>query len=71
MNDDVILTMEEAAGILKMSPKQVYELCRARSQERMTFPFPAFSVHSKAKRIRMSDLMTWIDKMATQGRARC
>jgi hypothetical protein len=35
MNDDHVLTIEEAAEFLKMSPKQVYELCRVRSQERM------------------------------------
>jgi hypothetical protein len=66
MNDDSILTIEEAAGFLKMSPKQVYELCRLRSQERAEIPFPAFSIHSKAKRVRKSDLVAWIDKLATR-----
>jgi predicted DNA-binding transcriptional regulator AlpA len=66
---DQILTMEEAAQILKMSPKQVFELTRKRSQERMDISFPAFNLHAKAKRIRKSDLMNWIDKMASQGRA--
>jgi hypothetical protein len=47
MNDDQILTIEEAAQFLKMTPRQVYELCRKRSQERMEHPFPAFSIHSK------------------------
>jgi len=66
--DDSILTMEEAAQILKLTTKQVFELCRTRSQERMDIPFPAFNLHAKAKRIRRSDLMDWIDKMATQRR---
>jgi len=66
MNDDQILTIEEAAQFLKMTPKQVYELCRARSQERMEYPFPAFSIHSKAKRVRKSDLMAWIDALASR-----
>ena len=35
MNDDQVLTIEEAAQFLKMTPRQVYELCRVRSQERM------------------------------------
>ena len=35
MTDDQILTIEEAAQFLKMTPRQVYELCRVRSQERM------------------------------------
>src|ERR1039458_9472692 len=57
MNDDQILTIEEAAQFLKMTEKQVYELTRTRSQERMEYPFPAFSIHSKAKRVGKSDLM--------------
>jgi hypothetical protein len=67
MNDDQILTIEEAAQFLKMTPRQVFELCRVRSQERMEYPFPAFSIHSKAKRIRKSDLMAWIAKLAAKG----
>ena len=55
MNDDQILTIEEAAQFLKMTPRQVFELCRVRSQERMEYPFPAFSIHSKAKRVRKSE----------------
>ena len=70
MNDDQILTIEEAAQSLKMTPRQVYELCRARSQERMEHPFPAFSIHSKAKRIRKIDLIAWIDALAKQGARR-
>ena len=66
MNDDQMLTIEEAAQFLKMTPKQVYELCRARSQERMEYPFPAFSIHSKAKRVRKSHLMAWIDALASR-----
>jgi len=50
-----------------MTPKQVYELCR---EERMEYPFPAFSIHSKAKRVRKSDLMAWIDALAKQGARR-
>jgi predicted DNA-binding transcriptional regulator AlpA len=60
---DEILTMAEAASILKMSEKQVYELTRRRSIERMEHPFPAFNIHAKAKRIRRSDLMVWIDTL--------
>jgi hypothetical protein len=62
---DEVLTMEEAAAILKMKPRQVYELTRRRSQERMDVPFPAFSIHCKAKRIRRSDLMDWIERLAS------
>ena len=63
---DEVLTMEEAAAILKMKPRQVYELTRRRSQERHDIPFPAFAIHCKAKRIRKSDLMNWIERLATR-----
>jgi len=33
----------------------------------MENPFPAFSIHSKAKRVRKSDLMAWITKLAAKG----
>lgn len=71
MSDDVILTIEQAAEILQMTPRQVYELCRRRTQVRSDFPFPAFSLHAKAKRVMKSDLMAWVHKMATRGRAQC
>jgi len=61
---DEILTMSEAAAILKMTEKQVYELTRRRSLERMEHPFPAFNIHAKAKRVRRLDLMAWIDTLA-------
>ena len=66
--DDQVLTMAEAAEILKMTERQVYELTRRRSQERMDSPFPVFAIHCKALRVRRSDLMNWIDRMASQRR---
>jgi len=68
MNDDEILTIPETAQFLKMTERQVYELCRSRSQAKSEYPFPAFSIHSKAKRVRRSDLMAWLDKLANEGR---
>jgi hypothetical protein len=60
--------MGEAAAVLKMTERQVYELTRRRSLERMEHPFPVFDIHAKAKRIRRSDLTAWIDTLAMQGR---
>jgi hypothetical protein len=65
---DEILTVSEAEAILKMTEKQVYELTRRRSLERMEHPFPAFNIHAKAKRVRRSDLMAWIETLAKQAR---
>jgi hypothetical protein len=57
-----------AGHILKMTERQVYELTRRRSAERMEHPFPAFNIHAKAKRVRRSDLMAWKETLAKQGR---
>jgi len=62
------LTMSEAAAVLKMTEKHVCELTRRRSVERTEHPFPAFNIHPKAKRVRRSDLMAWIDELAKLGR---
>jgi hypothetical protein len=68
---DEILTVSEAEAILKMTEKQVYELTRRRSIERMEHPFPAFNIHAKAKRIRKADLMSWIEALAKRASAGC
>jgi hypothetical protein len=44
---DEILTMNEAAAILKMTEKQVYDLTRRRSIERMEHPFPALFMRKR------------------------
>jgi hypothetical protein len=36
---DEILTMSKVAAVLKMTERQVYELARRRSLERMEYPF--------------------------------
>ena len=64
--EEKILTIEQAAEILQMTPGQVYELTRRRSQERMEVPFPAIKIHNKAIRIRQSDLFRWIEQLAEQ-----
>jgi hypothetical protein len=66
MNDDEILTLSEVAKILKMNTRRVAEFCRSRRQARAEHPFPAFSLHAKAKRVRKSDLMAWIERKAQQ-----
>jgi hypothetical protein len=41
-----IWTVAEVADYLKMSPRQVLELTRRRSQERSECPLPCFKIHS-------------------------
>jgi hypothetical protein len=65
---DEVLTIEECASILKATPRQIYELCRTRSQERAEHPFPCFKIHAKMLRVRKRDLFNWIDKIASHRR---
>lgn len=58
---DEVLTLREVARILKASTKQVYELTRSRGQARSTIPLPVFTIHSKMKRVRKSDLRAWLN----------
>ena len=60
---DEVLTLREVARILKASTKQVYELTRSRGQARSTIPLPVFTIHSKMKRVRKSDLRTWLNDL--------
>ncbi len=63
-SEDEILTLEEAGQILKLTKNQVYSLTRTRGQQRAQHPFPVFTIHSKAKRVRRSDLMRWVAQLA-------
>ncbi len=64
-DENEILTLAEVAAILKCAQSQVYELTRARAKARMSRPLPAFRIHSKMVRIRKSDLMRWLQEMAS------
>ena len=66
--EDEVLTLEEVGQILKLTKSQVYSLTRTRGQQRAQYPFPVFTIHSKAKRVRRSDLMRWVAQLATAGR---
>ena len=65
---DEILTIQDCAKILKTSTKQIYELCRRRSQERMSRPFPVFTIHAKMKRVRKKELEEWIAALIAEQR---
>lgn len=60
---DEVLTLREVARILKAGTKQVYELTRTRGQERSRIPLPVFTIHSKMKRVRKSDLRKWLNDL--------
>ena len=71
MNDDqIIWTVEDVAGFLKMKPSAVYSLTRNRGQVRSDIPLPVLKIHSKALRFRKSDVLGWVDAIAAQGGTR-
>ena len=63
-----IWTVNEVADYLKMSPRQVWELTRRRSQARSEFPIPHFKIHSKCLRFRKSDVQRWLATLAQKAR---
>jgi predicted DNA-binding transcriptional regulator AlpA len=61
-----IWTVEDVAGFLKMSPTAVYSLTRARGQARADVPLPVLKIHSKALRFRKSDVLEWVNVLASK-----
>ena len=64
-DDQIIWTVEDVAGFLKMKPSAVYSLTRNRGQVRSAIPLPVLKIHSKALRFRKSDVMEWVDRIAS------
>ncbi len=65
MEHDEIWNIDDVAAYLKMPVSGVRELCRSRSQERMTTPLPMVKIHSKAIRFRRADVEQWVSKLAS------
>jgi predicted DNA-binding transcriptional regulator AlpA len=65
---DEIWTVAETADYLKMSPRQVWELTRRRSQERSESPIPFVKIHSKCLRFRKNDVQQWLATLAQNAR---
>ena len=63
-----LLTVEDLAQLLKVSPRAIYELSRNRSQVRGKHPLPAIRIHKKMLRFRRSDIEQWLNKCADAGR---
>ena len=66
--DEGVWTVVQVADYLKMSPRQVWELTRRRSQVRSDYPLPCFKIHSKCLRFRKSDLQQWLETLAQKAR---
>jgi excisionase family DNA binding protein len=63
----VILTLKEAAKLLKLKPGQLYEQTRERTRARQEHPVPHFRI-GKHLRFRQPDLEAWVEKLASGSR---
>jgi excisionase family DNA binding protein len=60
-----ILTLKEAAKLLKLKPGQLYEQTRERTRARQECPVPFIKI-GKHLRFRQPDLEAWVEKLATE-----
>lgn len=60
----MILTLKEAAKLLKLKPGQLYEQTRERTRARQEHPVPHFRI-GKHLRFRQPDLERWIETLAS------
>jgi predicted DNA-binding transcriptional regulator AlpA len=65
---DPLLTAEDLAQWLRVTPRAIYELSRNRSQVRGKHPLPAIRIHKKMLRFRRSDIENWLQRCADAGR---
>jgi predicted DNA-binding transcriptional regulator AlpA len=63
MENDEILTVQGVADLLKMKPAQIYEMCRARTRARRTYPLPMMRLNGNL-RFRRSDILKWLEQQA-------
>jgi predicted DNA-binding transcriptional regulator AlpA len=60
-----VMTVQEVAAMLKMSKRQIYELCRERVRENMPHPLPRIVVNSNLRFVR-HEVESWIEKLGQQ-----
>ena len=63
-----IWTVAETAKYLKLSPRQVWELTRRRSQARSEHPIPFIRIHSKCLRFRKTNVLQWLVALTQKAR---
>ena len=61
-----LLTIEECAALLKVSPRSVYEMTSARGRARSTHPLPVLRLNSKCLRFRPEDIQAWLERIAKE-----
>lgn len=64
-----ILTVDDVAGLLRMSKQQIYEQTRRRARLRQPLPLPYLRINGNL-RFRRSDIATWLDQLAEYEKSR-
>lgn len=59
-----LLTVEECAALLDVSPRSVYEMTSNRGRARRHYPLPVIRLNQKCLRFRQEDIEAWVEKLA-------
>ncbi|MGA8761501.1 MAG: helix-turn-helix domain-containing protein [Candidatus Sulfotelmatobacter sp.] len=63
---DKLLTVEEAAALLDVSPRSIYEMTSSRGRGRSQNPLPVLRLNKKCLRFRVEDLTAWLERIAKE-----
>jgi excisionase family DNA binding protein len=61
-----LLTIEECAALLKVTPRSVYEMTSSRGRARRQHPLPVLRLNSKCLRFRREDIEAWLERIAKE-----
>jgi excisionase family DNA binding protein len=61
-----LLTIEECAALLKVTPRSVYEMTSNRGRARSQHPLPVLRLNSKCLRFRREDIEAWLERIAKE-----
>jgi excisionase family DNA binding protein len=61
-----LLTIDECAALLKVSPRSVYEMTSSRGRARRQHPLPVLRLNSKCLRFRREDIEAWLEQIAKE-----
>ena len=61
-----LLTIEECAALLKVTPRSVYEMTSSRGRVRSQHPLPVLRLNTKCLRFRREDIEAWLERIAQE-----
>jgi excisionase family DNA binding protein len=59
-----LLTIAEAADLLQVKPRTIYEMTSVRGRARNQHPLPVIRLNAKCLRFRREDIETWVAQLA-------